>query len=30
MWGTNWELCWGVGDVGDVGKYGRGVEECMG
>ena len=31
MWGRNWELCWGVGEVlWDVGKYGRGVEECMG
>ena len=27
MCGRNWELCWSVGAVG---KYGRGVEECMG
>ena len=34
MWGRNGEVCWGVGEVrggvGDVGKYGRGVVECMG
>ena len=27
MWGRNEEVC--GGGVGDVGKYGGGVEECM-
>ena len=31
MWGRNWELCWGVGDVGSMGEVWKSVwGECGG
>ena len=30
MWGRNGEVCWGVGGCRGCGKYGGGVDECMG